>query len=479
MDIQSQKADELPVGTSTDTALPTGKPDSAGAVTNGEAIAEKPNKHDRLMKHDPENVYQAGEFNGDFMRLYQSEPFFAGVSAEVTKIIDNRVPTAYMGVRANGKLYELILGLNAKFFRNLNEKERQGILKHELYHLIFQHVLSRSVSEESLSKLWNVATDLAINSIIGAPNLPTLALIPGIRPMDPKTKKPSTDPVADFIANAPPLQASDWYFDGLRRIQEQQGGGQGGVDIITGSGLDTIDDHDGWKDLPEDVQNEIRDKIRNLVQKNVIRADRDNSWGTVPQEIQEEIRKMVSNEVDWRSVVRNFIGRCRTTDRDSTIRKINKKLPYMFPGVKRRMVANFAAFIDQSGSMGDEDIALLFGELENLAKLTGIDVYVFDTEIDKKSHMSWKKGTRLPTVKRTRCGGTDFQSVANFCNLAENRGKWSGILVLTDGYAPKMGAINGAKVLWVITEHGTTDAVREGDLICKMKAEKTFKKHGM
>jgi predicted metal-dependent peptidase len=134
-------------------------------------------------------------------------------------------------------------------------------------------------------------------------------------------------------------------------------------------------------------------------------------------------------------------------------------------------------FIDQSGSMADEDIALLYSELEGLAKEVSIDTYNFDVTIDKKSHKSWKRGEKLPAIGRTRCGGTDFQCVADFCNDPENRGKWSGVIILTDGYAPKMGGVNGAKVLWVITETGSMDVVRPGDLAVKMKVEKQFKSY--
>jgi len=201
------------------------------------------------------------------------------------------------------------------------------------------------------------------------------------------------------------------------------------------------------------------------------KADRDNSWGSVPQHIQEMIRKMLSREVDWRSIIRNFIGRSRTLERNSTIKRVNKKLPYIQPGVKRPMRANFACFMDQSGSMSDDDIALLFGELSGLANLTTLDVFHFDTEVDEKSHKVWKKGNANPDRLRTRGGGTDFDAVANFCNRSENRGKWSGVIILTDGYAPKMGMVNGARVLWVVTPSGTMEHIRPGDLACQMKKD--------
>jgi len=212
-----------------------------------------------------------------------------------------------------------------------------------------------------------------------------------------------------------------------------------------------------------------------MIEKGVLNADRSNDWGSIPQEIREAIRRLVSHEVDWRSVVRNFIGRCRTMDRNSTIRKINKKLPYMFPGVKRPLRAKFVVFIDQSSSMSDEDIAMLFGELENFAQETELDVYHFDTQIDLNSHTVWKKGKAFPAVHRTRSGGTDFGCIAKFCNDPKNRGDWSGVVVLTDGYADTMPVVVGSRVLWVITETGTMNAVRPGDLAVQMKVSKTFK----
>jgi predicted metal-dependent peptidase len=450
----------------------------------------------QIQEYDPD--FKPHEFDGTFAEFFMQNPFFGALSLEVTKVIDHKQPTAYVGVRLNGRSHEIIMGLNPKFFRTMTQKQRFGVLKHELYHFVFQHIFSRAVGDSSYAMMWNWATDLAINSIVGKDNLPEMCLIPGQRPLkpaemkdsngkpiiDPKTGKPKLDPkklepadgpYADFIEKAPPGQSSDYYFEELRKIQEQQGDQDN--QIAVGSGIGTMDDHDQWKNLPPEVQEQIRDKVREMVGKGVQKADRDNSWGDIPAEIQEQIRRMVSREIDWRTVVKNFIGRTRSLLRNSTVRKINKKMPYIHPGVKRPLIATFACFIDQSGSMSDEDIAMLFGELENFAQETTLDVYHFDTEIDENSHTVWKKGTQFPKAHRTRCGGTDFQSVANFVNRNDNRNRWSGIVILTDGYAPVMGQIIGSKVLWVITEHGTMETVRPGDLAVKMKQAKQFKNY--
>lgn len=412
-----------------------------------------------------------------FLELFRLEPFLGAISMSITKIADRKQPTAYIGARPNGNGQEIIMGFNPEFMFKLTKEQQFGVIKHEIYHMVFQHIFSRAVFDKQYSTMWNWATDLAINSIIGKENLPDMCLLPGHNPIDPKTGKPVDGVYAEYIKTAPNKQASDLYFEQLKKIYQEQEDGEGSITYALGAGMGTMDDHEMWDQLPEDVQEQLRDKAREMMGNAAMEAQRSNNWGSVSHEIQEVINRLLSRDVDWRSILRNFIGRTRTTERNSTIRRVNKKLPYIQPGVKRPTRANFACFIDQSGSMCDDDIALMFSELESLAALTSIDVFHFDTEIDLKSKTVWKKGAATPKPHRTRCGGTDFNAVADYCNDKANRGNYSGVIILTDGYAPTMKAVNNTKILWVITETGTMGAVRQGDLACQLKREKQFKRY--
>ena len=414
------------------------------------------------------SLYHEGEFDADFGQLYLVEPFLGGISIGVSKIADFGMPTAYVGVRKKDKAHEVIMGFNPSFFRDLTARERRGVIKHELYHLVFQHIFARAIGDKSLAMLWNWATDLAINSIIGIDNLPDFCLCPGHNSTDPSTGKPVDSVYAEFIKNAKPLQSSDYYFDELRKLMEEQGDTEDSLEAS--AGLGTLDDHSSWEEMPEEVRDEIRNKIQEMVEKGVANSDKNNMWGSVPSEIRSHIRKMLSREVDWRSIMHNFFGRVRSMERTSSMKRMNKKMPYIQPGVKRKYKAKFSCFIDQSGSMSDTDIAQLFSELENLAKETEIDVYHFDTEIDLESKTTWRKGMNFPTPHRTRCGGTNFNCIANYCNDAKTP-QYDGVVILTDGYADQMAGITRSKVLWVITEGGTMNTVRQGDLAVKMKAD--------
>lgn len=400
------------------------------------------------------------EFENDFLQVYMHEPFLGGVSMEISKIADAACGTAYVGI--NRETHELILGYNPYFFRSLTAQEREGVIIHELYHVVLQHLFERNVTDKNYAMAWNIGTDLAINSIIGHARLPSMALIPGRVPSRMKDEK-----LVEFIKNVKAMQASEFYFEGVKKIIEEMQGenGEGGLD-----GVGTLDDHSGWGDMPDNLKDQIKDKVRGMLQNAVNRADSKNSWGTVPSAMQAEIRKGLTHEVDWRSILRMFFGTARSMLRISTIKKISRKLPGILPGVKRGTMARFAFFIDQSGSMSDEDVALCFTEVEGACKEAEIDVYNFDTAIDEDSHKVWKRGRSFPWG-RTRCGGTNFDAVAGFVNDSKNHGRWSGICILTDGYAPNMGAVRGAKVLWVITPGGTMNVTRPGDLIVQLRKD--------
>ena len=120
--------------------------------------------------------------NDHVYRLLQNEPFFAALSRRIDKKPGN-VPTAGVRVNEDGH-FEMVY--SPAFFAGLTDEQRSGVLVHEFYHLIFEHVTCRlpdalagvmqsqnpTQEQIQLFKLWNIATDLSINYHIGAAKLP-------------------------------------------------------------------------------------------------------------------------------------------------------------------------------------------------------------------------------------------------------------------------------------------------------------------
>ena len=109
-------------------------------------------------------------------RLLSDEPFFSAISRRVNKQSSRAIPTA--GVTVDKDTLQFKMLYNPDLFEDMEERKVKGVLIHEFYHLIFKHVTSRR-PENIPMIVWNIATDLAINSMIGADNLPDNCCIPG------------------------------------------------------------------------------------------------------------------------------------------------------------------------------------------------------------------------------------------------------------------------------------------------------------
>ena len=93
-------------------------------------------------------------------RLLMREPFFAALSRRIDKIASTAIPTA--GVRVNPDSAQFELMYNPEFMGALSDEHKQGILMHEFYHLVFEHVTGRKPAD-GLKRIDNIAMDLAIN----------------------------------------------------------------------------------------------------------------------------------------------------------------------------------------------------------------------------------------------------------------------------------------------------------------------------
>lgn len=224
---------------------------------------------------------------------------------------------------------------------------------------------------------------------------------------------------------------------------QEQGGGSGGHDHDHGhdsdgpqhtcggvAGLNPMDDHDGWGDVPEAEREFADSKQRKIVGEAVRQASQSNKWGSVPASMQSYLRERYSRQVDWKSLLRQFTGRVRGITRVPSIKRINRRYPYIHPGIKRGYTANLWIFVDMSGSVDDHSLELIFGELNNLARQLDVRLYPFDTQVREEKVMHWRKGTKK-RPERVACGGTSFQSVVDF--LDEKGGECDGALILSDG----------------------------------------------
>jgi predicted metal-dependent peptidase len=120
------------------------------------------------------------DLNMHTARLLMAEPFFAALSRRIDKKKTRSIPTA--GVRVNPTTAQFELFYNPDFMESLTDVQKLGVLKHEFYHIIFEHVTSRR-PEGKMTREDNIQMDLAINSnLIG--ELPDDCCMPGVGPYE-------------------------------------------------------------------------------------------------------------------------------------------------------------------------------------------------------------------------------------------------------------------------------------------------------
>ena len=407
-------------------------------------------------------------------RLLQDEPFFAALSRRIDKRATTSVPTAGVHITQDGR-FEMLY--NPDFMERMIEecgdtKENRdnpfrwvrGILMHEFYHLIYGHVTTR-MPEGGMTKLWNVATDLAINTHI-PDELPPSGCIPGRGPFAQLEPELSADAYYKILQDDE--QASEDDSDGSKDSSgddDGEGQGQGGQgdqdeeqDDNGGSNggmgdAEPLDDHSGWGEaVGEDAatnQQIAEERLKQMV-KDAVQEASTKGWGSVSAGMRKQIVDSIATKVDWKKVLRSFVKASQKSSRRSTVKRINRRFPYIHAGKRAERVARVAISIDQSGSVSDTMLAAFFAELEQLSKYAEFVVVPFDTRVDEDLVYTWKKGEKKKW-ERVMYGGTCFNAPTQYVN--DN--KFDGHIVLTDMCAEKP-IPSKCRRMWMTDNYGAT-----------------------
>tara|TARA_Y100001972_G_C7664489_1_gene335591 strand:+ start:4113 stop:5402 length:1290 start_codon:yes stop_codon:yes gene_type:complete len=391
------------------------------------------------------------KLNDHVYRLLQSEPFFAALSRRIEKR-PGPIPTAGVRVNEDGH-FEMLY--NPDFFASLPDEQKRGVLIHEFYHLIFEHVTGRLPDElagimqtqkptpeqQQLFKLWNIAADLSINYHIGAKNLPETCCIPG----------------GKMFEDMPGDMTAEWYYEKLKQKTEEQGegegdgdgegqGGQGGQSAPGAPGSSNtpfdpdkagqFDSHDDWHQgeaTPEQQQalDIAKERLKEALKESATEAA-SSGWGSVSGRCRKEILERLSSRVDWRKVLRYFVKTSQRASKRSTPKRLNRRYAYVHPGRKVNRTASIAISIDQSGSVSDIMLAAFYTELNKLSDIATFTVIPFDTRVAEDKVYVWKKGESRKR-ERVMYGGTCFNAPTDYVNAR----KFDGHIVLTDMEAPK------------------------------------------
>jgi len=367
--------------------------------------------------------------------------------SEIEKYVDKFEPNRVV-IEDGEKFYQIISG-----FDSFPLVERLGILKHEMLHVLYDHVQSTGRAEGKKHEPWNISTDCALNQHIDQDHLPKIAILP--KNLGEKLK-----------IKVPENESSEFYYELLKQASNNKNGSGNLEDAL--KDFNTLDSHDQW-DKSEGDSDLQKDLTKKMIQKS--QEETIKSKGTVPNLCSAwlELHSRKS-EINWKSVLRRIVGNKRVGKRSTIMRK-NRRFPGRddLRGNAKDRTFNLLVIADVSGSMSQEAIVRTISEVKHICDITktSLDLIQIDTQphepekITKKTKFFTRKssgGTMLfPAIEKAKEYNIDYQAV----------------VVLTDGYlfdneVEKFRSLN-KKIIWLIEPSGKiTDDMDSG----KMKAFK-------
>ena len=430
--------------------------------------------------------------NQEIVKLLQDEPFFAALSRRIDKKASTVIPTA--GVRVNPDTCSFEMVYNPTFFGGLPLLQRKGVLIHEFYHLVFDHVSSRRPDGVN-HMAWNIATDLAINSLITQAGsrrdwLPEGACLPGegqfadyphylsaekylalLKKDGNDTEEKGKGEKGDKGESGESGESGEGEGEGQGEGEgegkgkgsgegdgegegegEGEGSGSGSSDeegAGGGGGSGNFDDHSGWDESGSTANEIAKERMRETIKKAAEEAASGRGFGSASGQAKKLIMEAIKTKVDWRRVLSWFCKATIKADKRSTVKRLNKRFPYIHAGKRVRRESRIAVCIDQSGSVSDAMLVAFYAELNKLADLVEFDIIPFDSRVGEDHIYTWKKNQKREW-KRVMHGGTCFDAPTKFVN--ESKGKYDAMIILTDMMAPKPKRCKVAR-MWMTDEH--------------------------
>lgn len=409
--------------------------------------------------------------------LLQHDRLYGEVLLQVPRRYDER-QTAIMGLKWKKNQLNLVInpGLLAKL--QLSD-ELPNLLRHEVLHVVWQHPLR--YQQHSHQHNVGIATDVAVNQYLKSAPAGTMTLAqlqPLIKEQLPA--KQDSERYLSIIENGQ-LQHDDQQqakqTTQLDRTVEARRNKHG----VGDNSSVNADTHDGWQS--DDPQQNVSQQVANLKQllTKAWAKTPDKQRGLLPGDVSQQLEQVDEEpRLNWRQLLKKSLGTMPLGKRDSHAR-FNRRQPVRMdlPGQITNLVVNVAVFVDNSGSMGEFEIAYLLNQIRSIMKVyeAKLTVYSFDTQVHDRDAYEVHQGNQIK-FRRIGGGGTRFQSVFDFLHANHATNNDTLAIVLTDGWGEQtIEQFHFTNVLWVLTTDRQELSVKSVNLrVVSLMDDPSFKK---
>ena len=408
------------------------------------------------------------------IRLMRQSPFFAALLFRMPMVCSYQIPT----MATDG----LVVLYNPLFVTTLKRKDVVFVLLHEIQHVLFKHPMRcpinpgslenlvkmfdrqkvkdpflKSQLDEMMAKLkkWNYATDYVINLNIrdNVKLKPTDHLLKEVGMLiDDKYKDMTAEQVYKKLPDEKPEPAkpNETGFD-----LNDSGQGMGGVLPVGMGELDGMEQKDAEKELDANVHQAVT----------VARKA-----GNLPGGMEKIIDDLYTTTTPWEDIMRTQISSV-VSKMDYTFMKPNKRYGQhllnhgvIMPGLYGEEYSDMYFVMDTSGSVSDDDRAILTSELRRI--LEDYNVCIHLIYCDTRVHGDPVRLTREDiqnghlSLELRGYGGTDFRPAFKYINDNLDEISPELVIYLTDMYPNtwSIGPEPPYSVFWACLPQGNREA---------------------
>mgnify|MGYP003277829949 CR=1 FL=1 len=342
----------------------------------------------------------------------------------------------------NFKGAKYVIYFNPIIFLQLNIKQMESTIKHEIHHILSLHLIRAKELKGKFSTLAiNLAMDIVVNQYLN--NLPPYAItLKGIN--------------LKYELNLEPYNTFEYYAENIQNVLnvlEESDEGELDDSWEDNSGYNPEKTHDIW-----DEYEELDEKmLKEFTEKFVSNAEK----GKLPIYLEGMISALKNSkgELPWNLYLKKLMGTVES-NKKKTITRRNRRQPNRLDlrGELRNHKAEIAVAIDISGSISDEEFKQAVKEVLAIVKNYNHEITII--ECDNEVKRAYKvKSIRDIKERCSAGGGTKFTPAIEYAN-----NKNINLLIyFTDGKGEeKLGVIpRGYRTLWVISGRGDTISLKE------------------
>nr|WP_307989138.1 VWA-like domain-containing protein [uncultured Niameybacter sp.] len=347
------------------------------------------------------------------------------------------------GINFKGTKY--VIYFNPLIFLNLNIRQMEATIKHEIHHIVAMHLVRAKDLKGRYSTLaLNMAMDIVVNKYLDylPPYATTLKQVNMQYGLE-------LEPYEPFEYYAQKLQIA---IDLAEEDEEGEEDDSDGDENIQ-SDFNPLRTHDLWEEtdpIDEETLKEFTSKVVENAGK-----------GNIPESLQGMIAalKESKGELPWDLYLSKLMGSVES-NRKKTITRLSRRQPDRLDlrGQLRSHKAEIAVALDISGSISEEEFNQAIKEVLNIVRNYNREITII--ECDDRVRRAYKVRDIKDIRERAGAsGGTKFTPAFEYAN----RKGINLLIYFTDGEGENKLQVlpRGYKVLWVISGRGKGLSLKE------------------